>query len=61
MTVEIVLAADPDTVEMTLPDMRMVSASGDRLQIAGDLAVEDDSNEQLVSYSFVPAHAPALF
>ncbi|MEP3073678.1 MAG: DUF1833 family protein [Maricaulis sp.] len=61
VSVEIVLAADPDTVEMTLPDMRMVSASGDRLQISGDLAVDDDSNEQLVSFSFLPAHAPALF
>ena len=61
ITVEIVLAADPDTVEQTLPEFSMVSAGGDRLEITGDLAVDDDSEEPLCAFAFNPFFAPALF
>lgn len=61
MTVEIVLASDPDVVEEALPEFEMTSADWDALEIRAQLSVPDDDREPVTSYSFVPRLAPGLF
>lgn len=61
VTVQIVLASDPDTVERELGNLKLVSASWDRLEVSGDLSPVRDQDEPGCSWRFTPATAPALF
>lgn len=61
VTVELVLASDPDTVEMAFPQFELVSASWGVASVSGDLAVRDDDDEPSIAWVFNPASAPALF
>ncbi|MFY0638714.1 DUF1833 family protein [Maricaulis maris] len=60
VTVEVVLASNPDVVERSYPDFELVSAAGDELEISATLAVRDDDNEPAIAWRYTPAFAPAL-
>ena len=60
ITLEIVLASDPDTVEITFPSMKMVSVEYDRDAVAIDLAIDPLVTEPWPGDSFTPSAFPGL-
>lgn len=61
ITLEIVLASDPDTVEAGPFVMTLANADYDAVQIEGDLAHQDVLNEPFPGDTFNPAAFPGLF
>jgi hypothetical protein len=61
ITVEVVLAAQPDQVEISFADMRLNQADWDASVVSGALAYEDVLNEQFPGRSFSPDSHPGLF
>ena len=61
ITVEVVLASTPDTVEVTLPDFILLNASYDRLTVQGDLVLELLEREPFPADTYNPANFPGLF
>ena len=59
--IEIVRAADPDTVEARFVDFRLVNVTYDSSVVEGDLTVEDFTAEPFPSASFSPSLFPGLF
>ena len=60
ITLEIVLASDPDTVEISFPSMKMVSVEYDRDAVAIDLAIDPLVTEPWPGDSFTPSAFPGL-
>ena len=58
---EIVLASDPDTVEMSMPDFKLKNAGWDSLVVEGELTVEDFADEPYPADKFTPAEFPGMF
>lgn len=61
ITLEIVLASTPDTVEAGPFGFTLKAADYDALYIAGTLAFEDTLNEPWPRFIFTPTVAPGLF
>jgi Domain of unknown function (DUF1833) len=61
VTMEVVLASSPDTVERGPFSFRLAGVEYDALVITGTLAPEDVLNEPAMQYSFTPALFPGLF
>jgi Domain of unknown function (DUF1833) len=61
VTLEVVLASDPDIVEAGPHGFTLRNANYDILQIDGELAFEDILNEPFPAESFTPATHPGLF
>jgi len=61
VTVELVLASDPDTVEVAWPDFDLVNASYDAGQVSIDLAVNALATEPYPAGSFTPSGFPGMF
>jgi hypothetical protein len=61
VTVQIVLASDPDTIERELGDLVLASASWDKFEVSADLSPLRDHDEPGCSWRFTPGEAPALF
>lgn len=61
MTLEVVLASSPDTVEAGPFGFTLKSADYDALYISGTLAFEDVLNEPWPRFMFTPIVAPGLF
>lgn len=61
ITLEVVLASSPDTVEVGPFAMTLASAVYDALTIEGDLAYQDVLNEPFPGDSFSPGRFLALF
>lgn len=59
--IEIVRAADPDTVEARFADFRFVNISYDSQVVEGDLTLEDFTAEPFPAGSFSPALFPGIF
>lgn len=59
--IEIVRAADADTVEAAFPDFRLINVSYDARTVSGDLAIEDFTAEPWPASRFSPAGFPGLF
>lgn len=59
--IEIVRAAEPDTVEARFEDFRFVNISYDSRVVEGDLTIEDFTTEPYPAASFSPSFFPALF
>ncbi len=57
---ELVRAAEPDTVEIAFTQFQLKNVKGDVFQITGDLTVEDISTEPFPSKTFSPAAFPGL-
>ncbi len=59
--IEIVRAADPDTVEASFHDFKLTNVSYDALSVSGDLTVEDFTAEPWPAAVFSPANFPGIF
>ncbi len=59
--IEVVRAADPDTVEVAYDQFQLTNVKGDVFQISGDLTVEDMATEPFPYLTFSPARFPGLF
>lgn len=58
---EAVLSDLPNTVEVSLPDFTLKSATYDRLTVEGELSFEDILNEPFPGGTFLPAAFPGMF
>ena len=61
ITLEAVLSDSPDTVEVSLPDFVLKSATYDKLTVEGELSFEDILNEPYPGGTFRPALFPGMF
>ena len=61
MKIEIIRAADPDTVEATFEDFRLINVTYDSSVIEGELAIEDFTAEPYPAASFTPGNFPGIF
>lgn len=61
VTVEIVLASEPDTVETALEGFQMRSVTYNALTVEGDLTVEQFDLEPYPSRRMTPSNYPGLF
>jgi len=61
VTIEIIRAADPDTVEISWPFFRLRNVKWDVAKVTGDLTLEDFTSEPYPAGIFSPASFPGLF
>lgn len=61
VTIEVVMASAPDTVEASFAGMSLVEAGYDVLTITGELTFEDVLNEPFPGVYFTPANFPGMF
>ena len=62
VTMEVILASSPDTVEAGPFDFSLKQASYDVLAITGTLGYEDDIlNQRVPAMSYTPSNSPGLF
>lgn len=61
VTLQVVLASDPDTVEASFPDFEMRNIEYDKLIVSGDLQLKDFVAEPFPAKIFSPADFPGLF
>lgn len=61
ITIQIVLASDPDTVEVSVQDFRLERVSYDAFNITGEISVEYFDLEPFPAQRFVPSKFPAIF
>ena len=59
--IEIIRAADPDTVEKQWPNFTMRNVRWDAGQVSGDLVLEDFTEEPYPAGRFTPASFPGLY
>jgi len=61
VTIEIVMASDPDTVEVSVPDFRFERVRYNALTISGDISLEYFDLEPFPSGRFTPSKWPGIF
>ncbi len=61
VTIEIVRAADPDTIEVSYTGFALRNVRYDAMVVSGDLTVDDFTTEPYPAGRFVPSLFPALF
>lgn len=61
VTMEVVLASSPDTVEASWSDFEMEHVSYDAMQITGRLTIEHFAHQAYPGGRFTPGDYPALF
>lgn len=61
ITMEVVLASDPDSVEGALNDFRLQSVNYDAFTVTGDISVDYFDLEAFPARKFSPADFPGLF
>lgn len=61
VSIQIVLSADPDTVEMSAPDFRLEQVDYDALTVSGNLSLEYFGLEPYPWARFTPSNFPGLF
>jgi hypothetical protein len=61
VTIQIVLASDPDTVEVEFTDYILTNVTYDALLISGSLSIESFIGEPFPADSFTPGDFPGLF
>jgi len=57
----LVLASDPDTIEIDLPGFEMKNISADKSSISAELTIENFMNEPFPGPKFMPSSFPGLF
>lgn len=58
---EVILASDPDVVEITLDNMKMRQVEYDALLVEAVLQYEDVLHQAFPTHTYTPANAPGLF
>lgn len=61
VTVELVLASQPNVVEISIQNMTLRSISGDAVQIEGELRMDEEDLRPFPEGSFTPSQFPGLF
>lgn len=61
VTIEVVRASAPDTVEASLPAFQLTNVRYDTLLVQGDLVTEDLTSEPFPADMFTPSNFPGLF
>ena len=61
ITIEIILASDPDTVEISIADFRLDRVTYDAFTVSGDISAEYFDLEPFPSRRFTPSDFPGLF
>lgn len=61
ITIEIVLASDVDTPEMTVSDFRLEKVNYNALTVSGDISVEYYDLEPFPARRFTPSDFPGIF
>lgn len=61
VTLEVIRAADPDTIEISWPFFKLTNVKWDVAQVSGDLTLEDFTSEPFPAGIFSPAGFPGLF
>ena len=61
VTMQVVLASDPDTVEAEYPDFELIDISYDEQTITGSLSLESFVEEPFPGDAFIPSYFPGLF
>ncbi len=61
VTVEIVIASQPDTVEITLSNLKLKNVTGDAFRIDGELWMDEEDLLPFPEGSFTPPYFPGLF
>lgn len=61
VTMELVMASDPDTVEADFPEFVLTAINYDQLTISGDLTVDMLVSEPFPAGKFNPSQFPGLF
>lgn len=59
--IEIIRAADPDTIEMTFATFNLKNVKWDVFKVSGDLVMENMEIEPFPAGQFSPAYFPGLF
>lgn len=61
ITIQLVLADDPDTVEVSIEDFRLDRVTYDSFTVSGDISVEFFDLEPFPSRRFTPSDFPGIF
>lgn len=61
ITIEIVLASDPDTLEVAIEDFRLDRVTYDAFTVSGDISIEYFDLEPFPSRRFTPSDFPGIF
>lgn len=61
ITMQVVLASDPDTIEIEYPDFELTNINYDAQTISGSLNIESFVEEPFPGDSFIPSYFPGLF
>ena len=61
LKLELVLADDPDLVELSMPNLDMINVDGTRESLTFECVLDLLLNEGYPAYSFIPAYFPGLF
>ena len=61
ITIQVVLASDPDTVEVEFPDFELTELSYNEQTISGSLSIESFTEEPFPGDAFIPSFFPGLF
>lgn len=61
ISIAIVLASDPDTLEVSIEDFRLDRVTYDALTVSGDISVEYFDLEPFPARRFTPSDFPGLF
>ncbi len=61
ITIEIIRAADPDTIEITWAPFNLRNVTWDMTKVSGDLVSEEIEMEPFPIGQFTPANSPGLF
>lgn len=59
--IELVLASNPDVVEVSFPGFLLGGIGYDENTVTGELTVESDATEPFPCHTFTPSVAPGLF
>lgn len=60
VSVQVVLASEPDYVEEDYPQFEFAGASWDALEVKAELGLQNDTDAPLCDYEFNPNNAPGL-
>lgn len=61
VTVEIVLASEPDVVEAALDGFRLTGIRYDKFAVSGNLSIEVFENEPFPGDCYLPSNVPGIF
>lgn len=61
VTVDLVIASQPDTIEMSMQGLTLRNVTGDAFQIEGELAMDEEDLIAFPEGSFTPQYFPGLF